>query len=84
MQDPLFRSYGVICAEFLSSYYLARLRIFSLSTCVGYEYGQRNVKLEAFLGSMNTDPSLIVLRLSLPITAQCYSMRIFLHTHLTA
>jgi len=49
------RSYGVNLPEFLNEGYLKRLRIFSLPTCVGLRYGQRNtLHCGTFLGSMGS------------------------------
>ncbi len=44
-------------AEFLNEGYLERLRILSSSTCVGLRYGHLVLRLEVFLGSLESEPS---------------------------
>ena len=53
-------------AEFLNEGSLARLRILTLPTCVGLRYGYLFSSLEAFLVSVGSAASLLVV--SLPIT----------------
>ena len=45
-------------AEFLNESYLERLRILSPPTCVGLRYGHLVSRLEVFLGSLESRPSL--------------------------
>ena len=45
-------------AEFLNEGSLERLRIFSTPTCVGLRYGHPVSRLEVFLGSIDSGPSL--------------------------
>ena len=45
-------------AEFLNESYLERLRILSSPTCVGLRYGHLALRLEVFLGSIDSGPSL--------------------------
>ena len=45
-------------AEFLNEGSLERLRILSLPTCVGLRYGHPVSRLEVFLGSIESGPSL--------------------------
>ena len=61
-------------AEFLNQSSLDRLGILYLTTCVGLRYGQPDISLEAFLGSMEslTSPN------RLAITSQAYELRICL------
>ena len=48
----------VYFAEFLNEGYLERLRILSPPTCVGLRYGHLISRLEVFLGSIESEPSL--------------------------
>ncbi len=57
-------------AEFLNEGYLERLRILSPSTCVGLRYGHLVSRLEVFLGSIESGPSLH--RSSTPLQPQPY------------
>ena len=45
-------------AEFLNESYFERLRILSVPTCVGLRYGHPVLRLEVFLGSIESGPSL--------------------------
>ena len=45
-------------AEFLNESYLERLRILTPPTCVGLRYGHPVSRLEVFLGSIESGPSL--------------------------
>ncbi len=45
-------------AEFLNEGYLERLGILSPPTCVGLRYGHLVLRLEVFLGSIESGPSL--------------------------
>jgi hypothetical protein len=66
----------VYFAEFLNEGYLERLRILSPSTCVGLRYGHLVSRLEVFLGSIESGPSLH--RSSTPLQPQPKESRIFL------
>ena len=67
-------------AEFLNDGYLERLRILSLSTCVGLRYGRFVSRLEVFLGSLESAPSHALRRA--PLQPQPYSTRICLSASL--
>ena len=45
-------------AEFLNEGYHERLRILSPPTCVGLRYGHLKLRLEVFLGSIESGPTL--------------------------
>ena len=45
-------------AEFLNEGYLERLRILSPPTCVGLRYGHFVLRLEVFLGSIESGPTI--------------------------
>ena len=63
-------------AEFLNEGYFERLRILSPPTCVGLRYGHPVSRLEVFLGSIESGPSLH--RSSTPLQPQPKESRICL------
>ena len=63
-------------AEFLNEGSLERLRILSSPTCVGLRYGHLELRLEVFLGSIESRPS--ISRRITPLHPQPLELRIFL------
>ena len=62
-------------AEFLNKGSLERLGILSPPTCVGLRYGHQISRLEVFLGSIESGPSLI--RRITPLQPQLKDIRIY-------